>query len=1707
VIKEVQYHFLVIKNKYGNLDFYLKGKRGDKLSRVATIPAPFMIDANDQRSLTSDVFVELSDDGILTITPNKEWLDSAAYPVVLDPTVEITVLNTYSHPRQGENWVVNFNTKGTSDLKIIPEDQATIDDDEFVSLLCDGEVRTPQMLENDVIYYPNWECLGMASVIHYTLKAGKHTLRFEFGDQVDYAYNHPALIDLEATSTTNTTLSSGTYTLMDSMTLTPGAGDYLAVFSTTVIFPGTAGGERLVVSIYVNDVKQDHTERELWAETSLDGDESTIATHSYVSVGASETVEVWYQKTGTGNFTGQYRTLNLFPVSASDVDQATSTTSTTTDSSDYTLVEDMSFSTPASGDYLAMFSTTADGVSGSQLEFALFVDNLEVPHTERSQYQESSIASTEFIFFIAAKVNLNGSQDIDVRFKNTGTAGNIEAYERTFTIVKFDSGDIFQATSTSDSTVSNTGSKVLIDSMTLTPGSGEYLAIFSSSIYYGAGNNVNTLFSIYENTSEITYSERRPMHESSERPSDQPVVAHTVVNVGDSQDVEVRWTSTLAENRTIYERTLILIKEASGGPSGITVSGTLYNNSGAEGTQEETGGSVVINLSVATATPGLFSTTTDSGSGAWQITGIEGMAAGIPILVWVDNDATFRASTLTKASSTSDITGVDLYEDRVIVKHEGTSATSTVYADMSWCDADSGCGGSGDTDIQFTANANVISVFAGQELHINEGSEFAPGNSVTVTLQGNAGSGTDGDLHLDTSATSSILTLGTSSGVTLAGSWYASSTSIFTPGTNTVTFNATTSGKSIIATSTPFYNVTFNGASGGWVFNENASTTNNFTITNGTVTAPSLLTIAGSYTNNSAFTDNSGTIYFTGSTKDLSGQMTGSSDDFNDVIITGSYTFQNSASTSALTINSGASLIGSADYLSVSGHYTNNGDFAGNSGTIMFNGSSGQNLSGQMVGTSDDFNNVYFIGAGNKVFQANASTTGDFTIDATSGTVQASTLLTIGGSYSNSGNYNANSGTLYFTGSSKTLSGEMTGSNDDFYNLVFTNSGSWSFSNSASTTNNFTITSGTVTAPSGYLSINGDYSNSGTFTDGSGTVLIDGSSSQTLSGTMTGSSDFYNLILTNTSGGGDATGSPSVIFSAAATANTFTVITADVTARFQQSANYTFTNINLDGQGAGTPFKPRSSSSGTAWNLIVSGTQSVDYVDFMDTNACSGDNIDAYSGTGNVDSGGNSCIDFTTPAAGTMILLRDAGGGQSVDSTTYTELTWDTEDRKDTMYTHSADSPTTTVQSDGVYRISYGFRWNTSLTSNRVEVNSYLAVDGANSGACWASGYTRGSNSSLDSVNSTECLLELTNGDELTVLAARTSTVTGTNVTNANESWFHVEKIESPNVIILKDAGGGHQFDTIENPPGVTVDFDTEVRDDAAFSHDASSATTTVLQTGFYRLSYAIGVNSDTTVNRAAAFGHLVINNQTSEYGWSHSYLRGTEGTQDGVVFASTILELATNDTVEVHVGKASVADPGTLTTRANTIHFDMEYLGGANDVNVILMRDNGGGQSLDSTDPTPMDFDTEDEKDSHFLHTADTSTTTVQSDGLYHVAFGVYNTRGGDTQRADQTAYLYINNSATTTCFASSYNRGDEGTYDSYDGGATASCYVQLSSGDDVEVKIARTTDTTTSPVVATEADRVHFTMQSMDFTPSAAAYDHKIQGAIKVQGAIKFR
>lgn len=329
--------------------------------------------------------------------------------------------------------------------------------------------------------------------------------------------------------------------------------------------------------------------------------------------------------------------------------------------------------------------------------------------------------------------------------------------------------------------------------------------------------------------------------------------------------------------------------------------------------------------------------------------------------------------------------------------------------------------------------------------------------------------------------------------------------------------------------------------------------------------------------------------------------------------------------------------------------------------------------------------------------------------------------ITIGGSYANSGAFTARSGTVTFDAGSgsKTLSGTMTGASA-FYNIVFNNaSGGWSFgSTSALVTNNFTITAGTVTGSSGTITINGNYANSGTFTHNSGTVTLAGTA-QALSGTMTGSSAFHNLISNQSIVLSDTdcerTGFvASVDFNAAATVSNLFTISGNADVEFNSGSTYTINDMNW---GASGNIQFRNSADTGTWLLVVTaaGNQQdrVSNVDVSRSDASGGATIIASDGTNTncnnntnwqfdetltlsfdstsknfgVINGGDTPADQTT----TLTATSNSSTGYTIYGWTTTKLrmTRDSVDYDIDDWTGTNATPTT--WSGG----SYGFGYNT----------------------------------------------------------------------------------------------------------------------------------------------------------------------------------------------------------------------------------------------------------------------------------------------------------------------------------------------------------------------------------------------------------------------------
>lgn len=365
----------------------------------------------------------------------------------------------------------------------------------------------------------------------------------------------------------STTLDQISYTQVNGMTLTPGAGNFLAVFSMDVEYSSSPGSEILKIAIYVNNVIQDHSEREIQQNSSITGMSCPVITSAYVTPGASQVVEVKYVASSASNpMFGTKRELTLLPALSTNY-QDTDVVDDTIASATWATLDSMT-RTPASGDYLLVFTTSTSTTAYEIVGFRLTVDGTPVAHTERHVMVEGSADPSSYCTMIAASISPNGSQVVEIEWARIGGSGTQTCHERNMIMIGVDSGDIFQATGTVDDTETSQDTDILIDDMQIDdPGADDYLVLFSSYQYYpDITTMAGTTYKIYEGGAEVTDLARYFQHEDSLDNTYLSVFTSGRITIsGGTDDIQVYWRGlTSSYQRTIYTRTLVAIRESAG---------------------------------------------------------------------------------------------------------------------------------------------------------------------------------------------------------------------------------------------------------------------------------------------------------------------------------------------------------------------------------------------------------------------------------------------------------------------------------------------------------------------------------------------------------------------------------------------------------------------------------------------------------------------------------------------------------------------------------------------------------------------------------------------------------------------------------------------------------------------------------------------------------------------------------------------------------------------------------------------------------------------------------------------------------------------------------------------------------------------------------------------------------------------------------------
>ena len=308
-------------------------------------------------------------------------------------------------------------------------------------------------------------------------------------------------------------------------------------------------------------------------------------------------------------------------------------------------------------------------------------------------------------------------------------------------------------------------------------------------------------------------------------------------------------------------------------------------------------------------------------------------------------------------------------------------------------------------------------------------------------------------------------------------------------------------------------NIVFSGAGNLSIGSNYNYTSGTFTRSTGTVTYTGNLTqVVAAVNYNNLTINKASNIATLGSAATISGNL----------LVTSGILLLNASTsiTGNVTISSGATLTSAIVTTSVGGNWTNAGTFTPSSGTVSFNSSIAQTIG------ASNFNNLTISKtAGTATLTGNALIAGN--LNLTAGTLDIATFTanrtTAGGTFTLSSNVTlvlagASNYPVYTTNTTFTTSTvhyngtvAQTIATKAYGNLTLSNGGATAKIPAASTTinGNLTINSGaTLNGSSFTLTIGGNWTNSGTYTNATSTVNLNG-----VIKTITGTTTFTNLTV------------------------------------------------------------------------------------------------------------------------------------------------------------------------------------------------------------------------------------------------------------------------------------------------------------------------------------------------------------------------------------------------------------------------------------------------------------------------------------------------------------------------------------------------------------------------------------------------------------------
>ncbi len=406
-------------------------------------------------------------------------------------------------------------------------------------------------------------------------------------------------------------------------------------------------------------------------------------------------------------------------------------------------------------------------------------------------------------------------------------------------------------------------------------------------------------------------------------------------------------------------------------------------------------------------------------------------------------------------------------------------------------------------------------------------------------------------------------------------------------------------------------------------------------------------------------------------------------------------------------------------------------------------------------------------------------------------------------------------------------------------------------------------------------------------------------------------------------------------------------------------------------------------------------------------------------------------------AKGNFAIYRENTGLDAIN-TTVTNIDWDTTVTEGSPFTLQGNNTDINLADAGHYLVLYSVPTQTSGGSNRSEMQSWLRINNTIDLAYGrGQGYIRRDNGTDEGYNHGGAIIEVSADDDVRVQMQRTDSNSATVQRRAAKSGISLLKLDDSWDYLRSRPSSNQTFGADTNFTTLTLGTDDEL-DTGSFSRNGGDIT--LKQVGHYLVTFNMGVTHTSGSIRINDEARLTLDGNEITGTRVTSYLRGSNGTNDGMlVYAGIISTTSENQVLNVQIRRESEVNASGHSTKAAETGVTIAKLPVTADY--IRLGETLGGQNL-STTRSGITWDTTYEEDpvSFDLDATNTERINIESDADYLFFHSIYASRGAGNNTRETQFLEWRKNGSTLYQYGSSgqYNRGDQGSYDARTSGSS---------------------------------------------------------------------